>query len=700
MPSGSLVELSIQSNHPESLAAFLGVARTYIRTVAATKTVEHIDLHTELHTCELLTHGRHRSLERSRCHLFSVQNKRTNGCVRADIRTFVTLYTVVGFPNGDERSHTALLIFGSARIPCAVFYSFERRHLQQVAVLCVDGANHLVNERRVVVCCRFVVRQVCPRRVDGQLLVFTSAIHGCVVLIHHIFALLAVRLHDKLLHLFDSQIHGDHARDTEERRLKNGVRAVAQPYLKGNLSGVDVINGDILLSKIAFYPVRKVLCQLLAVPYGIQEERTVLAQSAGHVVHTQISLNMAGNEVRRVYKVSGTDGMVSETKMRASEAAGLLRVVREVCLAVFVGVITDDLHGVLVGTDSTVGSQAVELGFEHALAAQSYLFLLRKRREGNVVHDTDGKSVLRHRKSKVLVNGKDLRRSGILRTQAVTPAYNHRSVLHAVEAVFYIQVKGFARCTRLFRTVEHCNTFRRLGNGSQEMLCRERTVEMNGNQTDLLTLSRQIVDSLAGCFGHRTHCDNHTFSILCSVIVEQAVLTARDLGDFVHVFFHDSRNSLVVLVRRLPVLEEVVGVLCHTSSNRFLGIQCACTELGESFPVDKRCKVIVLQRFDLLYLVRRTETVEEVDERNARLDCCKVRNSCKVHNLLHGAFCQHGKTCLTCRHHILMIAEDTKRMRSQRPGRHMEHTRQQLARNLIHVRDHQQQPLGSCIGGC
>ena len=48
-------------------------------------------------------------------------------------------------------------------------------------------------------------------------------------------------------------------------------------------------------------------------------EGTVLAQTAGNVVHVQVSLNVASHEVRRIYQVCGANRSIAETQVRASE---------------------------------------------------------------------------------------------------------------------------------------------------------------------------------------------------------------------------------------------------------------------------------------------------------------------------------------------------------------------------------------------
>jgi hypothetical protein len=57
----------------------------------------------------------------------------------------------------------------------------------------------------------------------------------------------------------------------------------------------------------------------------------------------QVSLNVASYEVRCSHQIGRADRCVTETQVRAGEAARLLRVVAEVSLAVLVGVVADDL---------------------------------------------------------------------------------------------------------------------------------------------------------------------------------------------------------------------------------------------------------------------------------------------------------------------------------------------------------------------
>src|SRR5699024_9891180 len=117
-------------------------------------------------------------------------------------------------------------------------------------------------------------------------------------------------------------------------------------------------------------------------------------------------------------------------------------------------------------------------------------------------------------------------------------------------------------------------------------------------------------------------------------------------------------------------------------------VQCACTEFSQGFLIDKRSEIVVFQHFDLLDFVRSTETVEEVHERNARLDGSQVGNTCQVHNFLYRTFGQHGETCLTCRHYVLVVTEDTQCMACQSTCGYVEYARQEFTGNLVHIRYH------------
>ena len=98
--------------------------------------------------------------------------------------------------------------------------------------------------------------------------------------------------------------------------------------------------------------------------------------------------------------------------MRNRNTTGLLGVVIEVCLSVLVGVVTDDLDGVLVCTYGTVCAETPELTSSGASRSGNRIFGNCKRKIGYVINDTDGEGLLLG----VVEYGNDLSRGGVLGT--------------------------------------------------------------------------------------------------------------------------------------------------------------------------------------------------------------------------------------------------------------------------------------------
>ena len=147
------------------------------------------------------------------------------------------------------------------------------------------------------------------------------------------------------------------------------------------------------------------------------------------------------------------------------------------------------------------------------------------------------------------------------------------------------------------------------------------------------------------------------------------------------------------------MLEEDVAVLVRAAHGGTLGVQSALAEGLNSVHVDHLSQILVVPNSDLLDLVGGTEAVEEVDEGDAALDGGQVSHRSQVHDLLHVALSQHSKASLAAGHNVGVVTEDVQRLSSNGTGGHVEHRGQQLAGDLIHVGDHQQQALRGGVGG-
>ena len=160
--------------------------------------------------------------------------------------------------------------------------------------------------------------------------------------------------------------------------MEDGVGAIAKTDFARNLCCVDGVNRDVALSKDALNLVRHIAHEVFTFPKGVEEERTVGLNTAQHVIHVHVTLHVASHKVGGVHQIGRTDGVITEAEVRASETTRLLRVVREVGLAVLIGCFTDDFYRVLVSTNSTVSTETIELSLEHAITTKADFFFGRK----------------------------------------------------------------------------------------------------------------------------------------------------------------------------------------------------------------------------------------------------------------------------------------------------------------------------------
>ena len=94
-----------------------------------------------------------------------------------------------------------------------------------------------------------------------------------------------------------------------------------------------------------------------------------------------------------------------------------------------------------------------------------------------------------------------------------------------------------------------------------------------------------------------------------------------------------------------------------------------------------------------------TETVEEMKERNAGLDRREVGDGSDVLGLLDRTGGEQGEAGLAARHDILVVSENGEGVGSEGAGTDMEDSGEKLAGDLVHVGDHQEETLGSGVGG-
>ena len=160
---------------------------------------------------------------------------------------------------------------------------------------------------------------------------------------------------------------------------------------------------------------------------------------------------------------------------------------------------------------------------------------------------------------------------------------------------------------------------------------------MYAHHTYLLALLREVVNGLVSSLSGRTHEDDNTLCVLCTVVVEKVVLTACYLGQLLQIVLHHLRHLIVSGVASLTMSEECLGVLCRTACHRMLRSKSTVTEALDILRIHEFGHILLIYHLYLVVLMRSTESVEEVDERDVSLERGKMRSSRKVHHFLHRA---------------------------------------------------------------
>ena len=409
--------------------------------------------------------------------------------------------------------------------------------------------------------------------------------------------------------------------------------------------------------------------------------------------------NMAGNEVCLVDVVGALDGLVAEAQMAYGDAASLLRVILEVCLNVLVGVVADYLDGVLVRADGAVAAETPELALDSALGCGGGSFGLLKGEVRYVVNDADGKLALHGILLHLVVDCEDGSGGSILGAETVAAADDLNVTSCVCDGGNNVKVERLALSAGLLGAVENRDLLTGGGDGFEKLIRSPGTVKSDLYKADLFTSCAEVVDDLFRNVADGAHSDDDAVSVGSAVVVKELVVGAELFVYLAHVLLDYLRDGVVVAVGSLAVLEEDISVLVRAAHGGVRGVERSLAESPDGVHVAHILEILVIPNGDLLNLVRGTEAVKEVEEGNSALNGGEVSYGSKVHDLLHVALAEHCKAGLTAGHDVGVVAENTEGVGSESACGDVENTGQQLACYLVHIGDHEQQTLGSGVGG-
>ena len=328
---------------------------------------------------------------------------------------------------------------------------------------------------------------------------------------------------------------------------------------------------------------------------------------------------MTGNEIRHGHVIGGTDRFVPEAQMALGHTAGFLGVIFKVCLCILIGIVPDDLDGVLVGADRAVGAQSPELAGQNGLSGSHDVFPNGKGTHRHIVMDAHGEVILLL-PCHIIKHRFHMGGDGILGRQSVTSAQDFHGPGALTQGGAHIFVQRFTHASRLLSPIQHRNDLCALGDRFQQMRNRERPVQMDLYHTDLLPLLHQIVHYFHSRFTDRTHGDNDPFRLMITVVIEQFIVSSGNLVDGVHFFLDHFRQPVICRIAGLSALEEGIRILQGGADRGVLGIQSMIPEIIDPVPVYQLGKVLIIQHIDFLDLMTGTESVKEMHEGNGSLD--------------------------------------------------------------------------------
>ena len=513
---------------------------------------------------------------------------------------------------------------------------------------------------------------------------------------------LRVGLLDERLDLGDGLLGRQDAGELEEARLHDGVDPAAHPGLVRDGEGIDHPEVDVLLDELALDSAGQVVPDLVRTVWRVEQERRSVPGRLQHLGPAQHPELVTGDEVGLLHEIGRADGLRPEPQVRHRDRSRLLGVVHEVALGEQVRALADDLDRCLVGADRPVRPEPEEDGLDLAgRALVSEVAVDRQAEVRDIVVDPDREVSLRPGRRELLEDGLDHRRGHLLGRQPVTSPDDLRGrVERRVLAVHRLgerrddlEIERLANRARFLRSIEDRNGSNGARQRGDDLLRRERLEQADAKHPDLLSRRDQRVDRLLDGTAGRTHYHDHSVRVGRAVVVDQVVPASRPGRELVHDVLDDPGDREVVRIGRLACLEEDVGVLGGAPHDGCFRCQSAGSEGKDIVVADQGPDVVLVEDGDLVDLVRRAEAVEEMEEWDPGTQRGGVRDQREIVRFLDRPGGEHRPAGRARVHDVAVVAEDREGMGRDRPCRDVDDRRRQLAGDLEHVGDHEQQAL-------
>ena len=317
--------------------------------------------------------------------------------MRTNIRTLVTLNTFLAVPYRYIDCDSTFFIFR-----CTIWHSSIRKICKTADwnIVAFHGVNRdldLTDPLRQIFihfALRYFNIRPCLRNFNffNQL---NSFVYGCVIHIYDLFAFSSVGFEDRTFHVFHCFINRNDSCDLEECGLKNRVCSASKSKLLCDCYRIDNIKMDLLLG-CCFLKCRcEVFVQFFTLPVTGDQNISTFFYICENVIFIQVGFVMTGYKIRMIYKVCGFNRLFSESQVRTCNTAGFLSVIFKISLYIEVCMITNDLDGIFVCTNSTVRAKSPEFTAYSSFRCGIDGFCYRQGQMCNIIFDSDCEVIFR-----------------------------------------------------------------------------------------------------------------------------------------------------------------------------------------------------------------------------------------------------------------------------------------------------------------
>ena len=439
----------------------------------------------------------------------------------------------------------------------------------------------------------------------------------------------------------------------------------------------------------------------------IEQEDRPRRRGAQHIIALEETKLMDGNQVRFVNEIGAVDRVRPKTQMRNGERARLFGIIDKVALGIIVGLFADNLNRILVGADCAIRTQAPENRTYRFVGFDIKVVVILQMGVADIINNANRKMILRMDLGQFGEDATDHGRRKFFRGKAITAANDFGDVAKGCAAVTHpfgnprdhILVERLTGTAWFLGAIKHSNRFDGGRDGLQQMGNREGAVEPHFHQANLLALGYQIVNRLLDGLSTGTHNHDNPFGIGGTGIIEEMILAPRAFSQAIHHGLDDCRRRRIVRVDRFTRLKIDIGVLGSAAHHWAVGRKATGAVGLDQIIADQGADIGVGQRLNFVDLVGGAEAIEDMEKGDTGVKGAGMGNQRQIHHLLHRVGKEHRPPSGTRRHDITMVAKDRKALRGQGTRRDVKDGAGQLAGDLIHVGDHQQQALAGRKGG-